>query len=454
MPVNKGETVKRFYVKNRQIIKKTLYLTVFLTLLFFLIPYHKGPVYVESQEIAKNIKVIRPFIIKVCPPFTDLPLHFINIPYPKGQLLSWFIWISIIWVLYAVIRLKERWRVKIKKIVRGIAVAFIFISILVIYGIFLPVQRYELVPKSSNEVLLDLHSHTIYSHDGLVTPAYSIKWHKNYGFRCWAITEHKNTGTATSLQKSIILRNRLPFSVIPAQEIGFKGVHLNLLGIEKDIDPKKFDSVKEIINTVHSNGGAVIVPHIWAEKKGKVSLDELADAGVDGFEIAGISSVPLSREKQKEIIEFCNDKKRVMVGGTNWHGWNNLCTVWTSFRIENWNELTIEEREKLVIEALRKREVDKFRTITYHYNYVLQNIILEPFSGTYSYISSLDKTQRFFWIFWTISLYLVFKLIKEKRRIVMAIWFLVSILLFLKSLYFFELWISVKEVNSILPDIV
>ncbi|MCM8761809.1 MAG: glycosyltransferase family 39 protein [Candidatus Omnitrophica bacterium] len=440
--------LKKFYIKNRQEIKKALYIILFLSALFLSIPYHKGPVYPDTQEIVKDIKVIKSFAVKVFPPFTDFPLHFTNLSHPKIQLLSWFIWLSGIWTILMIIR-KE----KIQKIVRRIFLVFLFLSLLVIYGIFLPVQRYKLVPKSYDTVLIDLHSHTIYSHDGIGTPSYNLQWHKNYGFHCWAVTDHKNVYVGAILQEDIIKRNSLPVAVIPAQEIYLKGIYLNLLGIEKDVNPKEFDDLKELVDTVHSYGGAVIVPHIWSEKKSRISLEEIAAAGVDGFEIVGISSVPLTREKQRKIIELCRRKKKVMISGTNWHGWNNLCNVWTSFKVDNWNNLAPEERKEIVVEAIRKEEIDRFRVITYHYNYAPKNIIFTPFTWVYSYISSLDKVQRFFWIFWVVLLYLVFTLIKERRQVVMAIWFLISTLLFLKAIYLFELYLPIKEANDILSDV-
>lgn len=450
----KRTVLQNFYIKNSQEIKKAIYIALSLLLLFLFIPYYKSPIYIDTQEIAKDIKIIKPLAVKLFPPFTDFPLHFINLPYPKWQLFSWFIWLSGIWIIYVIFRLKENVKAKFLKMLRGISFILLLICLLVIYGIFLPVQRYKLVPENSKYVLLDLHSHTVYSHDGIVTPTYNLQWHKNYGFSCWAITEHQNTGVATILQKDIIRRYGLPVTVIPAQEIKFQGVYLNLLGIEGDIDPKKFNSLKELIDTVHNYGGVVIVPHIWAEREGKISPEELAEAGVDGFEIAGISSVPLTPEKQKKIIEFCRRNGLIMVGGTNWHGWNNLCNIWTSFRVEEWNELNPEDRKKEVLEAIRKRERDRFRVITYNYHYIPENIVIEPFKSMYLYISTLDRIQRFFWILWIVILYLVFSIIKAKRKINITVWFTISFFLFLKSLYFLELWGAVKETNYILPEVI
>jgi len=454
MVFEKRMLLKEFYTKNRKIFKKALCLVILLLLCFLLIPQSRNrPVYVDTQQIAEDIKIIKPIAVKIFTPFTDFPLYFINAFYPSGQLLSLFIWLTLIWLIYGIIRFRNHIKEMTFIIIRGIFVIFISLLLLIICGVFLPVQRYKLTPKNSDSILMDIHSHTIYSHDGIVTPFYNFQWHKNYGFHCWAITEHSHTGPATIFQEEIIRRNKIPLAVIPAQEIRFKGVHLNLLGIERDINPKNFNILSELINTVHREGGAVIVPHIWAEKKAKLSLEELADAGVDGFEIAGISSIPLTIDKQKDLIEFCRKKGLVMVSGTNWHGWNNLCNVWTLFNVDNWNELRMEQRKYIVLEALRKRETDRFRVITYHYNYASKNFVFEPLKSLYLYIASLDRVQRFSWIFWLVVIYLLINFIKDKRRLAITIWFTITSLLILKALYFLELWNSVKTINAILPDI-
>jgi len=251
----------------------------------------------------------------------------------------------------------------------------------------------------------------------------------------------------------MIRRNSIPSACIPAQEIRFKGIHLNLLGIEKTINPKEFNDLSELIKRVHRKGGVVIVPHIWAEKKASQSLEELARAGVDGLEIAGNSSVSLTQERQKELIEFCKRKGIVMISGTNWHGWNNLCNVWTSFKIEGWQEMDTELIKEAVINALRNRETDRFRVITYYYNYAPKNLIFEPLKVLYLYITSIDRIQKFFFIFWLAILYIIFHSVKDKRKLTGMVWLAVTLLLFLKGTYFLEEWQRVSNVNTILPEV-
>jgi len=436
-------------IDMRQLFKKRYIALTLLFLLFLLLPQSsKHPIYRDTYEVAENIKVIKPLAVRFFTPFTDFPLYFINLSSPERQLLYWFIWLSAIWLVLVILKHK-----KIKEFIRGIFIILIVLLLTVIYGIFLPVQRYKLIPKGSDDILIDLHSHTIYSHDGIATPAYNLQWHKNYGFNCWAVTEHDYTGPAKILQEAMIRQNNIPSVCIPGQEIKFKGIYLNILGIEKTINPKEFNDLSELIKRVHSQGGAVIAPHIWAEKRATQSLEELALAGIDGLEIAGNSSVPLTQEKQKELIEFCKRNGIVMVSGTNWHGWNNLCNVWTSFRIEGWKEMEPEEIEDAVINGLRNRDIDRFRVITYQYNYAPKNPIFEPLKILYFYITSIDRLQRFFFIFWLTILYIIFHSVKDRRKLTGMVWLAIALLLFLKGVYFLEEWHRVRIVNEILPDV-
>jgi hypothetical protein len=124
-------------------------------------------------------------------------------------------------------------------------------------------------------------------------------------------------------------------------------------------------------------------------------MEDLADAGVDGFEIAGNASVYLTPEKQKEIINLCRKKGLVMVGVTNWHGWGHYCNVWTGFKIKNWAQMNMVSRERAVISALKNHETERFRVIGYpQKEFSTIHYIFEPFVGFYSYFLSLDIWQK------------------------------------------------------------
>ena len=218
----------------------------------------------------------------------------------------------------------------------------------------------------------------------------------------------------------------------------------------KDIEKNRYENLADLVKAVHRQKGVVIVPHFWGKRKPPLSLEELAKTGVDGFEIAGYSSRPLKPKLKKEIITLCKKKNLVMVGGTNWHGWGSFCNVWTGFRIDNRQKLN----KKAILEALRKREVSRFRVITYPNKFhTKSHYVFEPFIGTFSYLCSLDNWQRISWFFWLIIICFLLRLIKDKRQIAIFFWLLVTLTLVAKGISLLNTYQMVNTVNEILPSV-
>ncbi len=413
-----------------------------------------SPVDIAAGTVISDAEAVIPLAGRLFAPLFDFPSYFLTLPDPKAQLLSWLAWLSIAWIVFALLRMRAPFRKKILPIFRGLLVTAAIFILFIIYCIFVPMPGYRMVSKNPDEIFLDLHSHTIYSHDGIATPERSFRWHTNHGFGGWAITEHDRIGPAAEIQRGIIKNHSLAAAAIPGQEVNFKRVHLNILGAREDIDAKRYENLKDLIEDAHRLGGAVIVPHYWAEKKSAFSMEDLADAGADGFEIAGNASVPLTLEKQREIIALCREKGAVPVSGTNWHGWRNFCTVWTGFIVPGWEKMDAGEREREVISALRNREKDRFRVIEYRRQAGTgrANHTFEPFTGSFFYFTSINSVQKLSWLFWIAATCLVLPRIKNKRPAAVLFWSAACLLLLAKSILILNTWKTVANVNEILPE--
>ncbi len=444
------------YQKNQR--KAFLCLLALLAIglaLFFIPCCPRGLIDVGTSLPVSDIELIYPVWTEIAAPFFDFPFYFLTLTSPKIQLLSWFLWLSILWIIFAAIYLKGPLAKKIYLFFRGMLVTVTLFALFVIYCIFSPFPQYRIKTKNPNEIFLDLHSHTIYSHDGLITPDRSLKWHLDCGFKAWALTEHNWIGAAAGVQKDMIKRSSLDAVVITAEEINFHGVHLNLLGLTQNFDTDRYQNLKELIEAVHLQKGVVIVPHYWAETKSPFSMGDLYEAGVDGFEILGDASVPLTKNMQKEIISFCRQQGLVMLSGTNWHGWRNFCTGWTGFNVDNWKLSDYDARERLIIDALSKRETQKFRVIGYTGFFSFSSDgIWEPFTGLLAYFRDINRWQRLSWFLWAVVISFLLRMSKQhKKYIAVFFWMGTCLILLVKRTYVLKIWASVATVNEILPDI-
>ena len=445
--------------------KRTWYFAIIfiVLLIFFSLPYFpRRLINVASGSLAENVEFITPVAAQIFAPFLDFPFYFFNFTEPKLQLSSWLLWLLAIWSVLALIRLKKPGFKKCLRLLRGVIAIIVSFLLFILYLLLFPLPQHRLKSGNPDEVFLDLHSHTIYSHDGIASLEESILWHLNCGFAGWATTEHNRIGAAPVAQEEMLEKNSLDALVIAGVELNFNGTHLNLLGIEKEIDKNQYKNLTDLVEAVHRQRGVVIVPHFWAKKKPPSSLQDLAKAGVDGFEIAGNCSLPLQPELKKEIIALCQKQNLLMVGGSNWHGWGSFCNVWTGFklhphlsppplrgRIEKGGGRA---REKVILDALREKANSHFRVLALpKKSYSKYHYIFEPFMGSFFYFCSLNDWQRVSWVFWVLLACFSLCSIKDKRKLAIFLWSAISLILALKGISFLNIWQLVSQVNNILP---
>jgi len=443
----------RIDFRNRKRVFRLLAAIAGILVLFLLPRIPRSLINVETGIVATDVELVVPASARIFAPFLDFPFYFSNLASPKTQILSWLIWFSAGWLLFGLLRLRGSFPGKTARLLRGIVVTVLSFLLLVAWCIFFPLPQYRLKSKNPDEVFLDLHSHTIYSHDGIASPGKSVSWHLDSGFGGWAITEHDSIGDAVPEQEEIIRRDSVDAVAITGEEVSFKGVHLNLLGITEDVDKSMYGDLSGLVRAVHLRNGAVIVPHYWAEKKSTFSTGDLSEAGVDGFEIEGNSSVPLTPEWRQEIIGLCRKEGLLMVSGSNWHGWQPFCNAWTGFKVVGWAGMDNPSRKKVIIDALRRRETGRFTVIGYRQRHYPGGYFFEPFTGFISYFCSLDKWQRLSWLFWAAAICFFARSIRDKRKPVIILWTVISLALIAKAVFILHTWQSVRHVNNILPQV-
>ncbi len=386
-------------------------------------------------------------------PFKGISLYFSLASDIKSQLVSWLSWLIFLYILSRAIKFKQA-KGKVPYAVESLTgilkIIFAFL-LLITYVLFVPLPPQSLETKNSNEVLVDIHSHTTYSHDGLATPEENIRYHLGHGFKAWFVTDHGNVKGA--METEALAERKYPQAlVLTGMEVSKQGQNLLLLGIKREItSPDLEKKGAEFVNTVRKKyAGVVIVPHWWGSRA--VGLQTLADWGVDGFEIFGHASVPLNRSEQKAIITVSQKNGLLMLGGSNYHGWVNTCDVWTSLQINGWAGLRDNQaREKAILTAFRKRESGSFKVIIYGRRDPLSrvNSFFTPFVGSFSYFSSLNGYQVISWIIWSILIYFLFR---KSPRLMENIGFLiVGIFLLAKGIILHIRWEAVSSYNNILP---
>ena len=99
----------------------------------------------------------------------------------------------------------------------------------------------------------DLHSHTHYSRDSIISPERYVQRCLALGIDCVAVTEHNNIEGALAVLKLA------PFKVIIAEEIKTSHGELTGLFLREPVPPDL--SPEETIERIKAQGGLVSLPH-------------------------------------------------------------------------------------------------------------------------------------------------------------------------------------------------
>ena len=367
-------------------MKKQL-LTVFVLsaaalLIIFRAP-GRGLVDMVSQSAPAGFSVEWPALRYALEPFSGTAEYLLSFTRYMLQLDSWMFWL----LLFAfVMGLNKKDTLK-QSLKRAFRFEVYFLSI-IMFCLVLPFPA-PVLKVPGDFLAVDFHSHTFYSHDGLVSPAESLYYHRRLGFDSFFVTEHGHVNSFDKFPADKKLKTVYPGMQVSTTE---RVSLLVLADRQFDAAPYLHKSAKDVIELAHKNGFAVVCPHWW--KWRYFSWQQLYDFGIDGFEVYNAGYRKFSREERGRLVDFCREKGLLMTGSTDWHGWGYLSNVWTVLEKTG-------DSGTFPFDALRKHAVTKVIVLERpgEVNNTLR-YVLEPFFGLYYYFGSLNGKQAFYWLAW------------------------------------------------------
>ncbi|MDR0373866.1 MAG: CehA/McbA family metallohydrolase [Nitrososphaerota archaeon] len=158
------------------------------------------------------------------------------------------------------------------------------------------------------KITADLHVHTTYSKDSMITPKELVYYAKKRGLNACAVTDHDFLDGAYKIAKET------DFLIIPGMEVSSADGHIVALNVNELI-PKGFSAV-ETVERIHRAGGVAIACHPYVYFKG--CLRENVCSAFDAIEVINARAFPfkLSVKKAQEAAERYNLSR---VAGTDAH---------------------------------------------------------------------------------------------------------------------------------------
>ena len=183
----------------------------------------------------------------------------------------------------------------------------------------------------------DLHVHTIYSKDSLITPKDLVYFAKKRGLNACAVTDHNNLDGAYKIAKET------DFLIIPGVEVSSADGHIVALNVHELI-PHGL-SATETVQKIHQAGGVAIACHPYVFFKG--CLREHVNEAFDAIEVINARAFPFNKSvKKAEAAAECFNLSRV--AGTDAHYGPQIGYAYTEIQA---TEPTVDAIARAIVEG-------------------------------------------------------------------------------------------------------
>jgi predicted metal-dependent phosphoesterase TrpH len=158
------------------------------------------------------------------------------------------------------------------------------------------------------QIKADLHVHTTYSSDSVITPEELVFYAKKRGLTAVAVTDHDQVEGALKIAKET------DFLIIPGTEVSSRDGHIVGLNVS-EIIPKGL-SADETVDRIHKAGGIAIACHPFALLKG--SIGGHVSGKFDAVETINASAFPFNSATSK-ANQLAERLRLPKVAGTDAH---------------------------------------------------------------------------------------------------------------------------------------
>ncbi|MBI4345651.1 MAG: PHP domain-containing protein [Elusimicrobia bacterium] len=225
-----------------------------------------------------------------------------------------------------------------------------------------PVARFAPAPgNGSRDLVVDLHSHTRYSWDGVrsFTPERNMAWHRELGYDAAFITDHNVfDGARIGFDATLLSWRQGGLAALRGTELSLHGAHVVVLGNREPIDPRGYegpDGLVRFLRESRARWGALAVlslPEYWRHHRDE--LPALADAGAAGLEIANGSPKAelLPPSGRARVVELCRARNLFLAGVSDNHGWSRSACAATLVTVDGARGLDAERLERAVLDRL------------------------------------------------------------------------------------------------------
>lgn len=187
------------------------------------------------------------------------------------------------------------------------------------------------------QINADLHVHTTYSKDSLITPEDLIYYAKKRGLNAVAVTDHNQLEGAYKIAKET------DFLIIPGMEISSMDGHIVALNV-RELIPRGLTAAKTV-ELIHKAGGIAVACHPYVYFKG--CLKDKVCGTFDAVEVINARAFPFKRSVKK-AEETAEKLGLPRVAGTDAHYGPQVGYAYTAIEV---SEPSVESITKAIVEG-------------------------------------------------------------------------------------------------------
>jgi hypothetical protein len=318
-----------------------------------------------------------------------------------------------------------------RAVLREVAFAGLFVLVLVaIYavGAVVPRPMAALGVRELDVVVVDVHSHTKYSHDGRSRwDAEDVRaWHASSGYNAAYITDHRSYRGAEegiAANPSVAGQGTVLLSGL---EVVYGGERVNILSAGRvfrgltTVNLWDIDTLALALGSLVTRREPVIIQTIPARLDRMRPAQGPGTPGVRAIEIVDGAPRGLSqtRRDRQRIVHLADSFNLALVAGSNNHGWGRTAPGWTLFRIPGWRGMAPDDLATAIESAIRLGGRQATR--------VVERRVAETGGGpllaltvprvTWRMLTTLSTDQRVMWVVWAWGLALAWRGAKSVVR--------------------------------------
>jgi hypothetical protein len=293
--------------------------------------------------------------------------------------------------------------------------AALLLALLLVYavGAIVPRPMAALALRDLDVVVVDVHSHTKYSHDG--RPGWEAEdvreWHASSGYNAAYITDHRNfRGAEEGVAANPSLAGQGTV-LLGGLEVVYDGERVNVLSAGRVYRGLTTDNLWDIdtaslaLASMITRREPVVVQTIPARLDRMKPTRGPLTPGVRAIEIVDGAPRGLSqtRGQRRRIVRLADSLNLALLAGSNNHGWGRTAPGWTLLRIPAWRSMTPDQLATTIEQAIREagrqatRVVER-RVAEPHGNPLLVALTVPAVAWRMG--TTLSTDQRVMWLVW------------------------------------------------------